>query len=275
MHRPLLAAALAVAALYLLACALMFFAQRSLLYLPQPRHAGPDVPTRVLETGGERVVITTHRVERREAILYFGGNAEDVSSSLPRLERAFPDRALYLMHYRGFGGSSGGPSEAALVADALALHDHVAPAHGSIVAVGRSLGSGVAIQLAAARAVDGLVLVTPFNSVLELASDLYPWLPVDWLLRDRFESWRHAARVTVPTRFVVAERDDIVPIASSDRLQRHFRADLVTRVRIPGSDHITILDAPAFGAAVALPEASGSARLPAAAGDEGRRRDRS
>lgn len=266
MTRPLLAAAAGLALLYLLVCAVMFVFQRSLIYLPQPRHADRQVPTLTLETGGERLVITTHRVDRPDAVLYFGGNAEDVSSSLPRLARAFPDRALYLMHYRGFGGSSGRPAETALVDDALALHDRVAPGHRSILVVGRSLGSGVAIPLAARRPVAGLVLVTPFNSLLELASDLYPWLPVAWLLRDRYESWRHAPCITAPTRFIIAARDDVVPIASSDRLQRHFRPDLVTRVQIPDTDHITILDAASLGAALVAPDAAPAGDRPAERG---------
>lgn len=155
------------------------------------------------------------------------------------------------MHYRGFGGSTGRPTERALVADALALHDRVASGHRSVLVVGRSLGSGIAIQLAVRRPLTGLVLVTPYDSLLELASALYPWLPVDWLLRDRYESWRYAPEVTVPTRILVADHDDIVPIPSSDRLQARFRPGLVTRVRVPGSDHVTILDAQAFARAAA------------------------
>lgn len=266
MIRGLLALAAGMVALYLLVCVVMFAAQRSLLYLPQPRQPGSRAPTLLLQSGGERLVITTHRPDGPDrpnaapssavpsrAVLYFGGNAEDVTMSLPTLVGAFPGHALYLMHYRGFGGSSGRPNETALVADALALHDRVVADHPSIVVVGRSLGSGIAIQLAVERPLAGLVLVTPYDSLLELATDLYPWLPVNWLLRDRYESWRFASRVTVPTRFIIAGQDSVVPISSSDRLQARFRPDLVTRIQIPGTDHISVLDGRSFAAAVGMP----------------------
>ena len=258
MIRPLLALAAGMVALYLLVCVVMFAVQRSLIYSPQPRQPDSTAPTLLLRSGSERLVITTHRparpnAVRPNAVLYFGGNAEDVTMSLPSLVRAFPEHALYLMHYRGFGGSSGRPTETALVADALALHEHVAGDHSSVVAVGRSLGSGIAIQLAVQRPLAGLVLVTPYDSLLELAAGLYPWLPVSWLLRDRYESWRFAPRVTVPTRFIIAGQDDVVPIPSSDRLQARFRPELVTRIQIPGTDHVTVLDGAAFAAAVGMP----------------------
>ena len=246
MTRPLLAVVVAIAALYLFICALMFVFQRSLIYFPQARHAGDRVPSLSLESEGESLKVSTRALSQPDAVLYFGGNAEDVSSSIEKLAAAFPDQALYLMHYRGFGGSTGRPSEAGFVADARALYDHVAPAHRSLTVVGRSLGSGVAIQLAVSRPVARLVMITPYNSLLELASDLYPWLPVRWLLKDRYESYRYASQVTVPTRLIVAERDVIVPIPSSEALSRQFAPGIVTRVKIPGSDHVTILDAPDF-----------------------------
>ena len=252
--RTLIIIVVSLAVFYLLICALMFTFQRSLIYFPQPRQGDPPLPLMTLDRDGLSVLVSTHESDRADAVLYFGGNAEDVSRSVDALAAAFPDQALYLMHYRGFGGSAGTPSEVDLVADAQALHDRVlATPHRAVTVVGRSLGTGVAIQLAVSRPVARLVLITPYSSLRELAADLYPWLPVRRLIRDRFESYRHAPQVTVPTRIVVAERDAIVPHQSSDELARHFAPGLVTRVQVGGSDHVSILDAPGFAPAMSEP----------------------
>src|SRR5690606_2752171 len=117
------------------------------------------------------------------AVLYFGGNAEDVSRSIALLSRAFPGAAIYAIHYRSYGGSSGTPSESSLVADAMGLFNRVAETHPLITIVGRSLGTGIAIQVAASRQIERLVLVTPFNSMAELAAEHFKLFPVQLILR--------------------------------------------------------------------------------------------
>lgn len=238
--RSALGLAAALIAGYGLLCAVVWLGQRSMIYFPQPRQ--PGVAASVLESGGERLVVTTRQADGPDAVIYFGGNAEDVTWSLPGLARALPSHALYLLHYRGYGGSSGSPSEAALVADGLALFDRVRRDHARIVVVGRSLGSGVAMQVASQRPVSRLVLVTPYDSLLALGQARFPWLPVRWLMRDPFDSASHAPAVTAPTLIVVAERDDIVPVASSETLLRRFRPGVARLARVPGSDHVTISD---------------------------------
>jgi pimeloyl-ACP methyl ester carboxylesterase len=98
------------------------------------------------------------------------------------IQRSVSDYAVYLLNYRGFGGSGGSPSEEAIAEDALALFDQVYASHPQIAVVGRSLGSGVAVRLASQRPVQQLILVTPYNSLEEIAEQQYPWLPVKWLL---------------------------------------------------------------------------------------------
>ena len=133
------------------------------------------------------------------------------------------------MHYRSYGGSTGTPSERALVADAQRLFEMVAKDHPRIVVIGRSLGSGIAIQVAAGNRIERLVLVTPYDSIAALAADRFRWFPVRLLLRDRYESWRYASRIGVPTTLVIAGRDEVIPNESSLRLaatrtcQRHPR----------------------------------------------------
>ncbi|WP_407311446.1 alpha/beta hydrolase [Pseudomonas sp. nanlin1] len=208
--------------LYLALCIGLFFAQRLFIYVPQAR--SPDIPVTLLNlpVDGANVVISTRPLPGPDALIYFGGNAEDVTRNLPEFSKAFPDHALYLMNYRGFGGSGGSPSEAALQRDAQALFDRVSSEHGRIVVIGRSLGSGVAVQLASERPATQLVLITPYDSLREIAEHRMPWFPVRWMLHDRFESWQFAQRVRTPTLLLAAADDTLIPLPSTQSLFSHF-----------------------------------------------------
>ena len=248
MLRPMSVAAAVVLVAYLVACAALFLFQRSLIYFPQPRSATSVSETLTLPVDGADVVVSVRERAGPSAVVYFGGNAEDVSQSLAPLAVAFPDRALYLMHYRGYGGSSGAPSEAALVADALRLFDHIHAQHANIVVIGRSLGSGVAVQLASVRPAERLVLVTPYDSLQELAAQQFPYMPVRWLLRDKFESGTYAAKITIPTLLIAAEYDEVIPRSSTDALHARFAAGVASLKVVPGSGHNTISSSPAYTA---------------------------
>lgn len=240
------------AALYLaLALALMLL-QRSLIYHPQPRLLGaqgqveslvvppsPGVPGATLQLS-----VRPHAGDK--ALIYFGGNAEDVSLNLPSFERAFADHAIYLLHYRGYGASTGRPSEAALHADALALFDHVRARHAQVALIGRSLGSGVAIHLATRRPATHLVLVTPYDSLLDVAAAAMPWLPVRWMLFDRFESGRDAPLIKVPTLILAAERDEVIAPASTALLVSRFGPGIATHQVVAGAGHNDLDRDPAY-----------------------------
>ncbi len=232
--------------LYLVVCLGLFSLQRSLIYAPQPGLG--DEPTRILTLSnqGEHVLVSTRPKDSRKALVYFGGNAEDTYLSLPSLSAAFSDSAIYLMHYRGYGGSSGTPSEKALFADALALFDEVYANHSEVDVVGRSLGSGVAVYLASRRPASRLVLVTPFDSLQEIAANQFPFVPVRWLLADKFESWRYAPQVSAPTLIIAAEHDEVVPRASTDLLQSRFKAGIATFQIVPNTGHNTISNSSAY-----------------------------
>ena len=120
-------------------------------------------------------------------------------------------------------GSAGTPSEAAIVADALALFDEARREHRDVVVVGRSLGSGVAVRVASLRPVARVVLVTPYDSIQEIAAARFAFFPVRWLLRDKFESWKYAPAVTAPTLLIAAEHDEVIPRASTELLLTRFK----------------------------------------------------
>lgn len=246
MIRTIAGIGLLIAVIYVGVCAALLVSQRSFIYFPQPRSFGNSDNTSFLQTDDARLVLTVRSVESDNALLYFGGNAEDVSASMPRLSATFPDHSLYLLHYRGYGGSSGSPSEASLHEDASALFDKVYARHPKITVIGRSLGSGVAIRLASVRPIARLVLITPFYSLEELAVRQFPFVPVHWILRDKFQSWRYAEAVKAPTTIVVAEHDEIIPIDSSLRLYKKFPERIARFEVIPGTGHNTISDSPMY-----------------------------
>ena len=234
--------------LYAAACLLLYLFQRSLLYFPQlARVQGPDL---TLSVPGAELQVSVQVHSGPRAVLYFGGNAEDVSGSLAELAATFPKHAVYALHYRGYGRSTGKPSEQALHADAVALFDQVVRDHPEITVIGRSLGSGVAIRLAAERSVARLVLVTPYDSIAAVAAQQFAWFPVRWLIRDRFDSASVASSIRVPTTLVVAEHDTVIRRERSEALLARFAPGVATLVLIPGADHNTLNGLPAYEAAL-------------------------
>ena len=244
MKRAAIIATRVLVAAYAGLCGVLFLAQRSLLFHPVP--ALGEVPTATLEVPGATLRIATQPHDGPRAILYFGGNAEDVSRTVPELAATFPGRAVYAPHYRGYGGSGGRPSEQALHADAAAVFDDVRSRHPDVDVVGRSLGSAVATRLAATRPVRRLVLVTPFDSILALGRRLFPFLPVRLLLADRFEAVRDAPQVAVPTLVITAGADEIVPADHTRRLIDAFRPGVVTERDFPDAGHNDVSLDPAY-----------------------------
>lgn len=238
------------AVLYLGACVLLYLFQGSLIYFPQPRAAGASGTLIKLPIADADVLVSVRPHAGPKALLYFGGNAEDVSRSLPEFARAFPDHALYLLHYRSYGGSTGKPSEEAIQRDATALFDLAHAEHPQTAVIGRSLGSGVAVRLASRRPASRLILVTPYDSFEEIATSHYPYIPVSLILRDKFESWRYAPRIAVPTLVLAAEHDEIIPRASTERLYRRFARGVASLRVIPGTGHNTISASPEYLAAI-------------------------
>jgi pimeloyl-ACP methyl ester carboxylesterase len=148
---------------------------------------------------------------------------------------------VILAEYPGYGGRAGRPSEAALVADAQAtLRRAYAEFGAPIYLWGESLGSGVAAAVAAAPVapVEGLVLLTPWDNLPDLAQSLYPFLPVRFLLRDRYDSVRALAAFTQPVAVVIAERDEIIPPARAERLYASLAAPK-QRWILPDAGHNT------------------------------------
>lgn len=229
-----------VAMLYVAACVLLFFNQRSLLYFPTPESRLSDEPGITVESGGESLRVLTRQHDGPDAVIYFGGNAEDVSTSLFRFSTVLPNQSLYFVNYRGYSGSTGTPTESALFADALAVYDRIRDKYRTISVIGRSLGSGVAVYLAANRKVDKLVLVTPYDSIENVAKKSFPIFPVSLILQDRFDSAQMIPNVDAGSLVILAENDQVIPRANSDALIARFPIDQVTVKVIDRTDHNSI-----------------------------------
>ena len=227
----------ALLAAYIGICWLLYSQQDRLLY-PGTADSNPTGFTALrIRSGHALLKVWVLHAGQGPALLYLGGNAEDLGADLPDFDQAFPDRAIYLMNYRGYGGSTGSPSESALIADAQTTFDAIAKEHQTIAVMGRSLGSGLASALAATRPVERVVLVTPYDSIASVAAELYPWAPVRWLLKDHYDSVRRIAAARAPTLVVIAERDESIPRAHSDALLAAIPSALRHSVVIANGTH--------------------------------------
>lgn len=205
---------------------LIYLAQDKLIFMPQPLseqrrleivNAMEGVEELFIEAGDGTKLHAWH-LKGEPLILYFGGNAEEVSWMLEQGPRRAPGAGWLLVDYRGYGASGGSPSEKALAADGLRWFDEARKRAERIYLFGRSLGSGVAVHVAAARPAAGVITIAPYDSLTEVAKHHYPFLPVGLLLRHRFDSVALAPEIEAPLLCLVAERDEVVPAAHSRRL---------------------------------------------------------
>ena len=240
---------------------LMISLQTQLLF---PTHAvGPAGPlprgaVRIsVETSGSKTLHGIHippasaSEEPRTLVLGFGGNAWNGADVAALLHQTFPQAAVVAFHYRGYRPSTGSPSAEALLADAPLVHDaavdRVKPER--TIAVGFSIGSGIAASLAGRRPLDGMILVTPFDSLKAAASDLYPWLPVAIFFEHELNTAAFLKDQRVPVAIIAGERDTLIRPARTDALRRQV-PNLVYDRTIAGAGHNDIYQRPEFGQAM-------------------------
>ena len=223
--------ALALAIGYLAVALLVWLSQERLIFIgaastgairPPDGSRLRDVEFRARDGTLLRGVMVVPADAPSPLVIYYGGNAEEVTQRAADVARTYGPAAVLLMNYRGYGRSEGRASEAALVSDALELHDWAAAQPGidgsRIVLHGRSLGTGVAVAVAAARSARAVVLTSPFASARDVAVEAYPWLPVRWLLRHPFDSHALAPRIHAPLLVLVGAADDIIAPRHSEKL---------------------------------------------------------
>ena len=249
-----------VAGVALGATLLIWLFQTRMIFFPRPLEHRPEQRANVEEitipvAGG--VKLRGWLVKGGGApvplVIYFGGNAEEVSW-LGEAAGNLAGWSLLLVNYRGYGESEGKPGERELLADAVAIHDYarqrpdVNPAR--IVAMGRSLGSGVAVHLAAERPLRGVILVSPYDSLVAVAKHHYPFLPISLMLRHRFDSVARAPHIDTPLLCLVASEDRVIPASHSRTLFEAWRGRK-TWHEVPRADHDGIASEPGYWSAIA------------------------
>ncbi|MEO6518281.1 MAG: alpha/beta fold hydrolase [Pseudoxanthomonas sp.] len=232
---------------YAAICAVLYFNQRDLLYFPAATKVAAAATDFSLSRQGVTLRGWKLNPGKHRALIYFGGNAERLENSRDDFARLFPERTVYLLSYRGYGASDGQPTEAALFGDALALYDavRVQRAQADIAVIGRSLGSGVASYLASQRPVKKLALVTPFDSIAELAQSHNRWLPARWLVSNAYASKHYLQQYAGSLLILRAGRDQVVPPANTDQLIAALTGP-ATVVNFPQADHNDIAQDPRY-----------------------------
>ena len=220
-----------VAALgYLGGLAVLFFAQRSFIFPnPQtvrtpPEAAGfPQAEEHILTTDDGETVIVWHVPAKpgHAVVLYFHGNGDFLAGFFGRFRDIIADgTGIVALSYRGYAGSSGYPSEQGLLRDAAAAYAFTSARYGAdrIVVWGFSLGTGVAVALAAGQPVGRLILQAPYTSLADVAASVFPIFPVRLVMKDPFRSDQRIARVTAPLLIMHGARDATIPIVFGERL---------------------------------------------------------
>jgi hypothetical protein len=245
--------------LYLALLVLIFVFQARLLFPAGSVGGAGPLPARA-----ERLSLDTadgnrlHGVHLKPAaaasgtlVLGFGGNGWNAETAAAYLHGLFPEADVVAFHYRGYRPSTGAPAARALIEDAPLVHDlavaRIRPAR--TVAVGLSVGSGVAASLAPRRPLNGLILVTPFDSLRKVAAGHYKWLPVRWLFRHEMKSAQWLRASQVPTAIIAAEQDTLIVSARTESLRR-AAGRLVYDRTIARAGHNDIYDRPEFRAAM-------------------------
>jgi fermentation-respiration switch protein FrsA (DUF1100 family) len=236
---------------YLAIVAIAYFAQRKFTYFPNPSRVAPaaaglegfrevELPT----PDGERIMAWyAPAPPGRPTILYFHGNGGGLANRSGRFGRyQQAGLGIFVMSYRGYSGSTGSPTEAHNIADARLAYDHllkqgVKPS--DIFLYGESLGSGVAVQTAAAVPVGGVILDAPYTSIVEVGAKAYPILPLRWLMVDRYESDKRIAAINAPLLILHGARDQVIPLEMGQRM--HALAREPKRIVVfPEGHHIDL-----------------------------------
>jgi fermentation-respiration switch protein FrsA (DUF1100 family) len=247
------AAAGAVGIVYLLLIAGLYFGQRGIQYpgwgVAEPVEASSlsalgITDVRIRAPDGETLAAWfAPPAAGRPVILYLHGNGGRLSDARWRYVRMHAAGVGFLaLSYRGYGNSTGRPTEEGLFIDGLAAYDWLR-AHGAaaddIVLHGHSLGSGVATYVATKRPVRALILEAPFTAAVDVAAELYWFIPVSWLMSDQYASRERIGDVHVPVLIAHGERDSVVPFEQGARLYT-LANEPKTFVRIRGADHSTL-----------------------------------
>ena len=220
--------------------------QRQFLYYPQPASNIYGEMNIHFTVGSEKLHGWVVNEGQPKALIYYGGNAENIEANIPFFNAVIPNYTVYLIPYRGYGNNPGTPTEASLYNDAVQIFEAIQNQHQSVSLMGRSLGSGIATYVAANRQVDKLILVTPFDSIENVAKDIYWMFPVSWFIKDRYHSSNRAKEITAQTYIFIAGKDQVISRSRTDQLIAEFGEQLQEVIVINNAGHNTISQYPEY-----------------------------
>ena len=225
--------------LYLGVGILLFLFQRDFLYFPTKK-VDHQFHEEIFKNDNHDINVIVINRGNKKAILYFGGNGDSVAYSASSFAENFQSHTIYLVNYRGYGGSSGVPSEEGIYSDALSIFDDLKSTHSNISIMGRSLGSGVATYVASKREIDKLVLITPFDSIENVAQSRFLIYPMSILLQDKYDSVGRVKDIRVETLVIISENDEVISFENSMNLVESFTPKQVAYEMIEGATHNNI-----------------------------------
>lgn len=242
---------------YLLCNIVLYLAQRKLMYFPTVEEVDTELTTVSINVAGEKVVAIVSNAKRQQssdtAILYFPGNAENVWWVTEYMRQFFESHTVYYLNYPGYGGSEGTPTEQSLLAAAGALYQHAVQYHKNIILVGRSLGTGVAVDVASKHQVAAMILISPYDSIAKVAAGHYPVFPVRWLIKDQYDSLAKSQSIKrlnpdIDVLVFQGSADRVVPARHSDILTAAMQSEgiSVTATEFDGYGHNNITEHPDF-----------------------------
>ena len=262
MKSPLVSLLILLTSFYLTITAILFFTQSYFIFFP--REISGNQHSFLKQFKSNEITLDHDGISlhgwfiqnetnpENTLIIYYGGNAEEVSMNLYDLDK-FGDHSLLFMNYRGYGKSEGRPGQDALFSDALFIFDHISKKHHippeKIILMGRSLGSAVAIHVADQRKVKALILVTPFDNLVNVAKNHYPIFPIRYLLRHPFRSDQIAPGITCPMLAIIGKQDRIIPNERSLTLVKQWGGNS-DHVIIENAGHNTISNTPGYWVAI-------------------------
>ena len=244
-------ALLSVLFLYLAVVAYVYFTQDSKIFNYAQIEKNPPIELKDSEKVSLEVAkgVVLHGIYKKSKqndaplILYFGGNSDDATRFLLHVEDLKGFNIL-AFNYRGYVNSGGKPSEKNLFEDAIKIYDEFAK-NSKVILIGRSLGTGVATYLASKKETKGLVLITPYDSISSLAAQQYPYLPIDLLLKYKFNSIKYISKINTPVAVIEVKGDTTVPNINTQRLIKKIK-NLALHVELKNTTHADVLNHPNF-----------------------------
>ena len=246
MNKFIISGSLIAIIAYLTAAVSLYIQQRNYIYFQTPEI--DSVNEQEISIINNNTLLKGWIINQNQpnAIIYFGGNSEQISDNIPDFKDILKNSTVYLINYRGYGKSEGTQSESNFYSDALKIYDTISPNHRSVSVIGRSLGSGIATYLAANKKINKLVLITPYDSINNMAKSAYPIFPIDLMLKDKFDSLSRADAIKSPTLIFMAETDNVVQHKHTENLIRKLPKNLLTVKYVKNSDHSSITDQQAY-----------------------------